>query len=61
MAIKWIIKQSKSQIPALIIVTLINGIYAFFSVAFALLCRGIIDCAVSHEKQALICYGTAMF
>lgn len=50
MAFKWIIKQSKSQIPALIIVTLINGIYAFFSVAFALLCRGIIDCAVSHEK-----------
>lgn len=61
MAFKWIIKQSKSQIPALIIVTLINGIYAFFSVAFALLCRGIIDSAVSHNKHALIWYGTAMF
>lgn len=61
MALKWIIKQSKSQIPALIAVTLINGIYALFSVAFALFCRGIIDSAVAHNKQSLLWYGLGMF
>lgn len=61
MALKWIIKQSKSQIPALIAVTIINGIYALFSVAFALLCRGIIDSAVSNNRQLLFLYSGGMF
>lgn len=60
MALKWLIKHSRSQIPALIAVTIINGIYALFSVAFALLCRGIIDSAVAHNKQALLLYSTGM-
>lgn len=61
MALRWLVKHSKSQIPALIAVTIINGIYALFSVAFALLCRGIIDSAVTQSKQSLLWYSVGMF
>lgn len=60
MALKWLIKQSKSQIPALIIVTVINGVYALFSVAFALLCRGIIDSAIAQDTPTLLWYAAGM-
>lgn len=61
MAFKWIIKHSRSQIPALTAVTIMNGIYALFSVAFALFCRGIIDSAVAKNHTALLYYGVGMF
>lgn len=60
MSLKWIVKHSKSQIPLLVIVTIINGVYALFSVAMALFCRGIIDSAVTSDKSALIIYGAGM-
>ena len=61
MAFKWIIRHSRPQIPALTVVTIMNGIYALFSVAFALFCRGIIDSAVAHNTRALCLYGVGMF
>lgn len=61
MALKWLIKKSGKLIPSLIFVSALNGIYAFTSVAFALLCRGIIDSAVSHNRKQLMIYGTVMF
>ena len=61
MAFKWIIRHSRPQIPALTVVTILNGIYALFSVAFALFCRGIIDSAVAHNTRALWFYGVGMF
>lgn len=60
MTLKWLVKHSGTQIPALAAVTVINGIYALFSVIFALLCRGIIDSAVAGEKKALLCYSILM-
>lgn len=61
MTLKWLMKLSKPQLVSLIIITIINGLYALFSTAFALLCRGIIDSAVAHNRDALIFYGTSMF
>lgn len=61
MAVKWLIKHSKRQIPSLIAVTVMNGVYALFSVTFALLCRGIIDSAVDHESRSLALYSAGMF
>ena len=61
MALKWLIKRSGKLIPFLIIVSILNGIYAFTSVAFALLCRGIIDSAVSGDRRQLVWYGAGMF
>lgn len=60
MSLKWIIKNSKSQIPLLVLVTVINGLYALFSVAMALFSRGVIDSAVEHDKSSLVTYGTGM-
>lgn len=61
MALKWLIKRSGKLIPFLIIVSILNGIYAFTSVAFALLCRGIIDSAVGGDRRQLVWYGAGMF
>lgn len=61
MALKWIIKHSKTQIPAMAVVTIVNGLYAFLSVFLALLCRGIIDSAIAHRRDALFAYGAGMF
>ena len=60
MSLKWIIKNSKSQLPLLVVVTVINGLYALFSVAMALFSRGVIDSAVAHDKSALVYYGAGM-
>ncbi len=60
MALKWIIRRARKLIPSLIFVSVLNGIYAFTGVIFALLCRGIIDSAVRNERQQLIGYGTGM-
>lgn len=61
MALKWLIKRSGKLIPSLIVVSILNGIYAFTSVAFALLCRGIIDSAVNGDRRQLMWYGAGMF
>lgn len=61
MALKWLIKRSGKLIPSLIVVSILNGIYAFTSVAFALLCRGIIDSAVGGDRRQLVLYGAGMF
>lgn len=61
MALKWLIKRSGKLISSLIVVSILNGIYAFTSVAFALLCRGIIDSAVNGDRRQLMWYGAGMF
>ncbi|MDE6635020.1 MAG: ABC transporter ATP-binding protein/permease [Lachnospiraceae bacterium] len=60
MALRWLVKHSKTQIPALAAVTIINGIYALFSLAFAWLCRGIIDSADLHDRHSFIKYSILM-
>ncbi len=60
MAIKWLVKISRSQIPALTAVTIANGVYGLFGVALALFCRGIIDNAVAGNSPLMINYAIGM-
>lgn len=48
----WIIRQIRSRIPAIILLTLAQITQALFSVFFALGSRGVIDSAVSRDPTA---------
>ena len=48
----WILRQVRSRIPAILLLTLAQVCQALFSVFFALGSRGVIDSAVSGDTQA---------
>lgn len=49
------------MVPSLILISVLNGVYAFTGVVFALLCRGIIDSAINGNHRQLMWYGGTMF
>lgn len=60
MALKWLIRNSKKQLFPLILLTVIDALYALCGVAFALLNRGIIDNAVAKNIPFLTRYAIGM-
>ena len=60
LTLRWLFKNSKSQHFKLITLIIGNVIYAASSVAFALMCRGIVDGAVNQNKSQLISYALGL-
>ena len=58
---KWLFRQTKPQLFKVITIIITNGIYAASSIVFALMCRGIVDGAVNHDKDQAIKYGLGLF
>ena len=54
---RWLLQHLKPQAVRMITLILSNGLYAATSAVFALMCRGIVDSAVNHDKDGLIEYG----
>lgn len=55
--LKWIIKNSKKQIPAIIIVTFFYCILAFIGVYNALISKSVVDSAINGNMNGVILYG----
>ncbi len=60
MALKWLINNTKKYIPVIVIVSVVNALYALISVLLALFCKGIIDSAVSGKSERMYSYAVAM-
>ena len=60
MALKWLIHTAKKYIPAIVVITLINAVYALISVLLALFCKGIIDSAVAGKREEMLTYAAGM-
>ncbi|MBQ9374808.1 MAG: ABC transporter ATP-binding protein [Ruminococcus sp.] len=58
---KWLWKNSKSQHFKILTLVVGNGIFAASAIVFSLMCKGIVDGAVNHNKSELIHYGIGMF
>ena len=58
---KWLFHHCRPQLVKIITLVIGNGILAASSIVFALMCRGIVDGAVSHSKDQLVKYGIALF
>lgn len=58
---KWLFRQTKSQLFKIITLVITNGIQAAMSIVFSLMCKGIVDGAVSHSKDQVIKYGFGLF
>ncbi len=53
-ALKWILKSSKKQLPAVFLLICANALLSFLGVVFAFKCSSVIDCAVSRDRVGLI-------
>ncbi len=59
-ALKWIIKNSKSQSKKIIVLLIANAMFSALSIVFALFIKGIIDSAVEENLQRLISFAVAI-
>lgn len=60
-ALNWIFRKSRSQHGKMLALAAGNCIFAASSVAFALMCRGIVDGAVNRDSSRIIKYGIGLF
>lgn len=59
-ALKWLFHLTEGKRAALGAIVALNAVLAAMGAAFALLCRGIVDCAVSGEYGGLVRYAVLL-
>ena len=59
-AVKWLFRLTEGRRAALAAIILLNAVLAAMGAAFALLCRGIVDCAVSADHSGLVRYAVLL-
>ena len=59
-ALKWILKNSKSQNKKIIVLLIANALFSALSIVFALFIKEIIDSAVTENMQRLISFAVAI-
>lgn len=52
--LKWLWARAKNQTWKIILLVIISGISALFSIAMAFLCRALIDCATAGDRDGLL-------
>lgn len=60
-ALRWLFARSKPQHKKMLAIIIGNCIFAACSVFFALMCRGVVDGAVSRDKSQIIRCGAGLF
>lgn len=55
--LSWLLKRIKPQLLKMITLVIGNGLYAASSIIFSLMCKGIVDGAVTHNRNKVIEYG----
>lgn len=58
---KWLWTNSKFQHFKIFTLIIGNGLFAASAIVFSLMCKGIVDGAVSHNKSEFINYGIGLF
>ena len=59
-ALKWIMKNSKSQNKKIVVLLIANALFSALSIVFALFIKEIIDSAVGGNMQRLISFAVAI-
>lgn len=59
-ALLWLFSRTKGRRSALAAIVIGNAIFAAAGAAFSLLCRGIIDSAVSGDKNGILAYAAGL-
>lgn len=58
---KWLWQNTKSQRLKILFLIISNGLFAASAIVFSLMCKGIVDGAVNHNKSELIKYAIGLF